>query len=139
MFAMICLGAATGLAYWLCDPLFLSTAARSNPEILRYMEIAQMIAQMTKDTKVAQSYFALEWTAIIAVKFSFLTFFKALFPPTSRKLIIYYWITVAVTIITWMFVVSEPFIACPNYGEDTLLVPFSNKHTDSLKSQMPAG
>jgi hypothetical protein len=58
----------------------------------------------------------LAWTAIFAVKFSFLATFRHLvtFLNSMRR---YYWFVVVFTTLSGVFVVSEQYILCPHFGE----------------------
>jgi len=57
------------------------------------------------------------WTAIFLVKFSFLAFFRQL---TAQVYDVHrcYWVVVALTVLSWMTTVVEPFIMCPWFGLD---------------------
>lgn len=115
-FGLACLTAATYLVYSFSHLIFLSNAVRLDPLV------APTLSETTKlinSLKIIDSFLALIWTTTFAVKLSFLVFFKQLIERVSKKITIYYWVVVGVTILTWMFLVSEAFILCPYFGFKT--------------------
>lgn len=119
-FGLACLGAATGLIYSFTRMIFLSNAVRLDPSV---SPTFGEIAQLTDSLKIIYSFLALIWTTTFAVKLSFLVFFKKLIDRVSRKITIYYWFLVVFTMVSWMFVVSEPFVLCPYFGLQTGVPP----------------
>ena len=116
LLGLACLSAATYLIYTFSHTIFLSNAVRLDPSItLTLDEITQLINSL----KIIYSFLALIWTTTYSVKLSFLIFFKKMISRVSKKIIIYYRIVIVITIIAWMFVVSEPFILCPYFGMKT--------------------
>lgn len=58
---------------------------------------------------------AITWTTTFLVKFSFLAFFRQLIRNVDG-IQYYYWGVVALTLLTWMFLTSEAFILCSDFG-----------------------
>ncbi|KAK5636610.1 hypothetical protein RRF57_012322 [Xylaria bambusicola] len=107
---------ATGILYHICYFLYLHTAALLDPEVLPYV-IADF-NQLLDLQKKAYPYLALIWTTTYAVKACFLVFMRPLLWHISRGVNWYYWSIVIFSIISWAFVVAEPFIICPYFGVD---------------------
>ena len=122
---VMCLCAATGLLYHYCDYYFLSGALKRDPALFVHLTPAQLKNLLKISTTYIHAFLAFIWTTIFAVKFSFLIFFKKLIERVT-KIQTYYWIVVAITLISWPFLVVEPLILCHYFGAEarkTLLVP----------------
>jgi hypothetical protein len=78
-------------------------------------------SELTKITQTGLPYVntcvSLLWTATFAVKFSFLAFFRQLVQSVANMRT-YFWIVVAFTTVSWMFVIGESFILCHYVGSD---------------------
>lgn len=116
LFGLACLGAATYLTYSFSSMIFLSNASRLDPSVLPTFS---ELARLTGSLKIIYSFLAMIWTTTFAVKLSFLVFFKKLIDRVSKQINIYYWIVVVFTVVSWMFIVGEPFILCPYFGTKT--------------------
>lgn len=114
LIGVMCLCAATGLVYKGLDKYFRGHALANDPSLFTLSP--NQIDELLKPYLFV--YTALVWTAIFAVKFSFLAFFKKL---TERMTNIhtYYWIVVVIIVISWLFIMVEPFIICPQFGSNT--------------------
>lgn len=112
---VICLCAASGLLYGYCDYYFLSGALKKDPSLFFQLESDQLGKLLKVSTTYVHAFLAFIWTTIFAVKFSFLAFFKKLIERVT-KIHTYYWIVVAITGISWPFLVVEPFILCHYFG-----------------------
>ena len=124
---VICLCAASGLLYEYCDYYFLSGALRKEPSLFLQLEPDQLKNLLQVSTTYVHAYLAFIWTTIFAVKFSFLAFFFKLIDRVT-KIHTYYWIVVAITGISWPFLVVEPFFLCHYFGPSTrkiLLFPLT--------------
>lgn len=123
IFGLVCLCAATVLAYMNTRTMFLVEA------IQRYFSIvipADQAQPLLSAMAFGVSVLCLTWTATFAVKFSFLVMFWHLIQRVSKWLTRYYWAVVATCVISWMFVICEPFILCQYFGLDTGWVLFSD-------------
>ncbi|KAI8954452.1 hypothetical protein F4801DRAFT_533231 [Xylaria longipes] len=61
----------------------------------------------------------LVWTSVYVVKFTFLYFFHTLIQGMPRRITIFFWSTVGLTIIFWIFTVLDPVIICSHFGADS--------------------
>lgn len=112
---LLCLGAGTGLIHVFCQTIFVVEAIKMDPTVVipldQYNEIPQTFA-------ILDAFLCVMWTTTFAVKFSFLALFRLLIRRVSNSITTYYWIVVAITTVTWMFLVAEPFILCPYFRPD---------------------
>lgn len=124
----ICLCAAIGIVYKSCEYAFLVQALLSNPSLISEINAHQTKELLTTPYAIVHAFFALSWTTIFAVKFSFLIFFKKLIDRVP-SIHAYYWIVVIISLVSWLFSLAEPFILCshPNrsFGRICSLMPFS--------------
>lgn len=116
LFGLACLGAATYLIYSFSRMIFLSDAIRLDPS---FSPTFSEVTQLSGSRKIIYSFLATIWTTTFAVKLSFLVFFKKLIERVSKQINIYYWVIVVFTVVSWMFIVGEPFILCPYFGIKT--------------------
>lgn len=115
LFGLASLSGAAGLAFRLMRILFLTEVLVSeNP--VDYVFSVQDILEFNVAMAVVSSLVVLSWTATYAVKFSFLALFRKLISRLSKKITIYFWIIVGLTLISWAYIVVEPFILCPVFG-----------------------
>ncbi|OTB17734.1 hypothetical protein K445DRAFT_309898 [Daldinia sp. EC12] len=106
--------AATGILYHICYFLYLHSAASLAPQLLPYL-LANYDELLNLQKRV-YPFLALIWTTTFAVKGCFLVFMRPLVWHISRRVNWYYWFIVIFCLISWAFVVSEPFIVCPYFG-----------------------
>lgn len=90
---------------------FVAEAVRT--DLMGYLTVKDLLA-LRNFVSTTQAFLFMVWTAIFCVKFSFLALFKVLIRRLSRRLTIYYWTIVLVTILTWVLLASDIFIICPN-------------------------
>ncbi|ORY70234.1 uncharacterized protein BCR38DRAFT_503520 [Pseudomassariella vexata] len=109
------LSAATGLMYHLCDEFYLSTAIQKDMSIVFRLDLQQFNAIVINAVQENATFLIIAWTTTFFVKFSFLAFFKGLIRLVDR-IKYYYWTVVVFTVVSWMFLVSEPFILCSDFG-----------------------
>jgi hypothetical protein len=110
------LAAATGILFNICYFLYLHTAALHIPQLLPYL--LANYDQLLSLQKRVYPFLALIWTTTFAVKGCFLAFMRPLVWHISRGINWYYWSIVVFCVICWAFVVADPFIICPYFGED---------------------
>ncbi|KAI1165532.1 hypothetical protein F5B18DRAFT_609990 [Nemania serpens] len=106
--------AATGILYHICYFLYLHSAALLDPEVIPYVIVD--FTQLLDLQKKVYPFLALSWTTTYAIKGCFLAFMRPLVWHISRGVNWYYWFIVGFCIISWAFVVAEPFIICPYFG-----------------------
>ena len=108
------LTAVIALVYYLLDSIYLATAVERNPAI--FFRFSQKQTQQLLSQALNENIFlVLAWTTTFLVKFSFLAFFKHLIRNVER-IQRYYWGVTIFTIITWLFLSSEAFILCSDFG-----------------------
>ncbi|KAI0882866.1 uncharacterized protein GGS22DRAFT_190845 [Annulohypoxylon maeteangense] len=114
--AAACLCAATGILYHICYFLYLHSAASFAQQLLPYL-LANYDELLGLQKRV-YPFLALIWTTTFAVKACFLAFMRPLVWHISRRVNWYYWFIVGFCLISWAFVVADPFIICPYLGAD---------------------
>lgn len=72
--------------------------------------------QLFRFHKISDAYLVLTYTSIFAVKFSFLFFFRVLVRRV-HKMVVYWWIVVAVTAVAWIVCVICIFLPCLYFDE----------------------
>lgn len=112
----MCLCAATGIIYNKCDLIFLAHILQNNPTLLSKASVSQIKTLVESSSAIPHVVHALGWTTIFAVKFSFLAFFKQLINRVT-KIHAYYWIVGIITLLSWLFMIFEPFILCPQINK----------------------
>lgn len=114
--AAACLCAATGILYHVCYFLYLHSAALLVPQVLPY--VLSDFDELLQLQKKVYPFLALVWTTTFAVKGCFLAFMRPLVWNISRTVNWYYWFIVIFCVISWAFVIVDPFIICPYFGLD---------------------
>ncbi|ERF69096.1 hypothetical protein EPUS_01052 [Endocarpon pusillum Z07020] len=122
LFAVLSLGAATGVLYHWCDALFLVQAMSMEGFIPTRTEIMPILNTM----KWVYIYVALTWSCIFAIKLAFFSFFHPLLLGMARKFLIYYWFAVIFTICCWILFLLQPLIPCRNFGLDAVNTCYRN-------------
>ena len=110
IFGLLCLGAGTVLVHIFCQTIFFIQAIQIDTTLIFPPDRHE---QLKKIYAVLVSFLCVIWTTIFAIKFSFLALFRLLIRRLPKPIIRYYWITVGITITTWMFFIAEPWIYCP--------------------------
>ena len=119
VFATLCLIIETGLVYSFNHRLYVIDAATTHLSVLAYVANDPAYAnQLLQTGATLVAYFSLGWGAIFAIKFSFLTLFYRMLRNVNRKLMAYFWCTVAATAISGIVIILENFILCPKFGAD---------------------
>ena len=77
------------------------------------------IGNMIGSLPYTDSFLCLTWTCIFSVKASFLALFSHLIRDVSPRLTMYFRCVIGYTFLTWMFLQTEGFIACPWFGMDS--------------------
>ena len=112
------LAGATALMYTILDNLYLATAIQLDPSIVFRVDSDRLTHLLMNATQQNHAFLILAWTATFLVKFSFLAFFRQLIWNVVgiRR---YYWVVVGATVVSWLFLISEPFILCSDFGLET--------------------
>lgn len=110
LFALICLGASTGLVHVFYQTIFVAQAVTVDPTVKFPQDRCR---HLSETRQIVNSFLCIIWTTIFAVKLSFLALFRLLVRRLPKPITNYYWATVGITIATWIFFIAEPFILCP--------------------------
>lgn len=116
IFGLGCLCTATALSYRMTRTLPLGEVLRRYSDTVISAEQNQ---SLLSNMEYAASVFCLIWTTTYAIKFSFLVLFWQLLQRVSKWLTRYFWVVVGTCIISWLFVISEPFVLCQYFGIST--------------------
>ncbi|KAI1808639.1 hypothetical protein F4811DRAFT_569446 [Daldinia bambusicola] len=111
---------STGLIYYICDWLYLATALQNDPSIVSYLATQVVLDSTNTYTQNYDMFLIISWTAVFFAKFSFLAFFKQLIRKV-HNIYYFYWAVVALTVVSWLFVASAPFIVCPEFGARSII------------------
>lgn len=109
--------AAIGITYHETEFGFLVQALQKDPSLLSQISVDQITKLFNTKYSILHAFFALTWTAIYAVKISFLVFFKKLIQGVT-KIQTYFWIVGVITSVSWVFVVVEPLIICQHPNQN---------------------
>lgn len=110
LLGFIILSGATYLALLMARSSFVGEAVVTG--LIKYVPIKDILG-LTDSISVMQAFLCMFWSAVFCVKFSFLALFRVLIRRLSRRVTIYYWVVVGVTIMTWMLLAFDVFIICP--------------------------
>ncbi|KAJ2985974.1 hypothetical protein NUW58_g5251 [Xylaria curta] len=80
-----------------------------------FQEELPMIQNLQKWATVTAS---IVWTSVYVVKFAFLYFFHTLVHGMPKRITRFYWATVGLTVIFWIYTVLNSVIICPHFGAD---------------------
>lgn len=136
--AAACLCVGTGILYRITYFLYMHAAALLAPEVLG--EVFAYFSELLNLQKKVYPLLAMLWTTTFAVKGCFLAFMHPLVWHISRVVKWYYWFVVGFCIISWLFVIVDPFIICPYFGADASesVTPFEPRTPSLTDSQFSA-
>ena len=112
LFAGICLTAATALLYKLIPNAYLYEELNFGDQVSLPFPISDYAAQTVFTVRKLDAYTFLSWLVVFAVKFCFLSFFRALIDRVNR-IIIYWRVVVFITVLFGGAALCQTFIACP--------------------------
>lgn len=118
----ICLSAETIRFYQECDDFMLASAIHSHPYWASQVSPDWIKHQTETSFTDFIASFALMWSAIFAIKCSFLAFFKLLIERVTG-IRMYYWFVVVVTMASWLVVMLTPLILCHDSGLSFSFLP----------------
>lgn len=95
-----------------CTRYFFLLEAFCGNQTVPFLFTTQDILDLMAAPPLIDSLSCLIWTATFFVKFSFLALFKGLIGRVSRRIDIYYWIVVVFTMLSWLSVLTHPFLFC---------------------------
>ena len=101
-----------GLLYSLLDSMFIVDAAvKGKTSTVLLSSFINLSLRFHKWGSIA---FALIWTSIFSVKFSFLFFFRLLVQRV-RMMVIFWWVVTIATLAAWVFAFVAIFLPCPYF------------------------
>ncbi|KAI1175948.1 hypothetical protein F4777DRAFT_548558 [Nemania sp. FL0916] len=115
------------------DSLYLIEALNKGVVFLFQEELPKILSIQKWSTISA----FLIWTSVYLVKFTFLYFFHTLVQGMPRKITTFFWSTVCLTVVFWIYTVLDPIIICPHFGADAIKCSaFPNRHARSLAGNL---
>ncbi|KAF2475931.1 uncharacterized protein BDR25DRAFT_212315, partial [Lindgomyces ingoldianus] len=122
LFATICLIIETVCIHHFSDRIYFVESASTNWEVMLLLAPGIGNTAFQQDFSTwgpawINGYLSVGWIAIFMVKFSFLVLFWRMVRNVTKRLTIWYWVTVAVTAASGIVVVLEAFILCPHVGK----------------------
>lgn len=113
--AALFLSGSIGLTYVLSEELYLWMALRKDMSLVFRLDPYEMTKALETSLGKIDAFLITAWTAIFLVKGSFLAFFKQLIWQVDM-IQRYFWIVVGINVLSWMFLILEPFILCRDFG-----------------------
>ncbi|KAI9833649.1 MAG: hypothetical protein M1826_006739 [Phylliscum demangeonii] len=113
LFACALLVAGSGLLYKSMQMLYVTEDLVLNPQTALFRLPLNYFETMVYYQKTVWAYLVLSSTAIFAVKFTFLSFFRALVD-RQQKMLRYWRVVVVITVLSWGACASYPFWDCPH-------------------------
>jgi hypothetical protein len=92
--------------------------AITKPNPVMIIPNADEFAMLMTVNSYTLSFVEMSWTAIFAIKFSFLSLFHTLIRNLSVRSTRYYWALVIFTVLSWAFLLTESTILCAHFGAD---------------------
>ena len=111
--AVIFLVASMGLLWHQLDEMYTAEALVTNSASFVALT-GNWIDQLFWFLKISDAFLVLSWTSVLAVKFSFLFFFRNLIDRV-RGMKTYWWIVMAITLAVWAFGCGAVFAPCPYF------------------------
>lgn len=113
LFATMTLIAAYGLCLHLLPNLYLVEAMNRGTIKFPFRE---ELPGLLNTVKYATAFAAMNWTSVYMVKFAFMYFFHPLIAGLSKRVTQFFWTTVALLVVFWIYTVLNPIIICPHFG-----------------------
>jgi hypothetical protein len=114
--AALSLIAAYGLCLHVLPNLYLVEAINKRKIIPFREDIPRLLTIL----KWATIFAAMNWTSVYLVKFAFMYFFHPLIVGLSKRVTRFYWATVVLLVVFWIYTVVEPVTICPHYGASSV-------------------
>ncbi|KAI1391050.1 uncharacterized protein F4822DRAFT_171120 [Hypoxylon trugodes] len=130
LLAAIGLAAGFGVCIKMLNVLFLVEAINKKVVAFPFQEEVPQILEVTKWSAI---FAVTSWTSVYLVKFAFMNFFYALIQGMPSRITRFYWSTVGISIVCWIYTVSSFFIVCPHFGADSFKCgAYPHQHVRSL-------
>lgn len=114
MLAAALLASAFAICLHSLDSIYLLEASNKGVAIPFQEELPMIFSIQQSVTIIA----ALITTSVYVVKFTFLYFFHTLVQGMPTRITRFFWLTVGLTVIFWIYTVLGPVIICPHFGPD---------------------
>ena len=112
--------AETVVLYYYTDRIFLVEAGKSNADFLPTLDDLLSLKWATVWLNI---YNSLAWTAVFLIKASFLVVFWPLTRALPFKIKYYLWFGAVATAISYGAIISQSFIICPYFGDESCKSP----------------
>jgi hypothetical protein len=127
LIAVVMMIAAAAIFQCVLEGIYLYRAiTKPNPAMI--VPDADEFAMLMNVNSYTLSFVETSWTAISAIKFSFLSLFHTLIRNLCVRLTRYYWAVVIFTVLSGAFLLTEATILCAHFGAD------ARKWTHRLRS-----
>ena len=111
--AIVFLIASMVLLWFQFDEMYLAEALVTNQDPPPKLP-KNFFAQLIHFLKFSDAFLVLSWSSVLAVKFSFLFFFRSLIDRVPHMMY-YWWTTVGITFCVWAFGCGAVFAPCPYF------------------------
>ncbi|XXH05028.1 hypothetical protein Hte_011452 [Hypoxylon texense] len=133
LFATMALIVAFSVCLRLLNTLYLVEAMNKKAAVPFQEEIPDILDL----SKWATVFAAMNWTAVYMVKFAFMNFFHVLIKGMSPRITRFYWATVGISIICWLYTILGPIIICPHFGASSAKCSANpHQHVRSLANNL---
>ncbi|PHH79135.1 hypothetical protein CDD82_2574 [Ophiocordyceps australis] len=106
----------TAIFYTRARFIYLACAAMKKDDQVVSLIAAEQIAELYLETNWYMAYMVFVWTAIFMIKLCYLAFFHTLLRCMPRWILRFYWVSVVITIISWIFLSLGTLVTCPYFG-----------------------
>ncbi|KAF2184595.1 hypothetical protein K469DRAFT_666410 [Zopfia rhizophila CBS 207.26] len=103
-----CLCGTTAILFQNCFTFFLTSTIHQDPSLQNTTAYPPYLPSLSQFESRRNLYTILAWTTLIAVKFCFFAFFKPLIR-CRRKIKIWYWFSVAFTVVAWALALFDAY------------------------------
>jgi hypothetical protein len=139
LLAVVMMIGAASIFHTYIDGIYLYRAlTKPNPDIvLNFREIRKLMPGHIYS--LAFAFVETSWTAIFCIKFSFLSLFHTLIRKLSVGLTQYFWAVVVITVLTWVFMLTDSPILCSVFGANSckFISPLSSScYLSNMNSKM---
>ncbi|KAF2475929.1 uncharacterized protein BDR25DRAFT_253574 [Lindgomyces ingoldianus] len=117
IFALTSLVGGTAILYKRIHMIYLEFSVLRQDPVASLLAFEQM-DELFQQSKWQLAYLPFLWTAIFAVKWCYFAFFYPLLRAMARSIVYYYWLAIAFSVVSWLFlVIGEQLITCPHVGK----------------------
>ncbi len=113
--ACACLIAATVICYHIMDYMYMNVMLATEPTMAMFFMTPHFLEKSHWYQALVYAFLDLDFTAIFAVKFCFLHFFRALVD-RQKNMLLHWRLVLGFTIVAYGFAICTPFMECPRFG-----------------------